>query len=84
MRQSLQSRIEDLEQQTRGDNRLTVVRVIVSPVGASVPEPSAYEQRAGSWRLDRQPGESQEAFRARAVELVPRNASGFASMLEVV
>ena len=82
----LEKRISDLERKAGvGEDRISViVRSFWGP-GANGPERcevAAYRTPDRSWRIEREPGEPDEAFHARAVRLAPRQAGGITVLRE--
>jgi hypothetical protein len=74
VRETLQRRLEQLEQRTMPQS-MAIFVAFVHPSGPAVPDPIAVVDQWG-WRADRLPGETAEALRTRAAESVPRR-TGF-------
>ncbi len=79
-------RVEVLEKKApKADEAFLVVfRPLVAP-GAPIREPVAFRAYSGAveWRIDRLPGEGVDDFRLRATAQVPKNARGFAALVEL-
>ena len=80
---NIMSRLEKLEQllstssESRGFD--IVVRAII-PANGKHDFTHAY-MTGSDWQLDRNPGESETEFEARAIESAPRNNQGFARII---
>jgi hypothetical protein len=82
----LRRRIAALESRTGAgrDCVEVIIRTFVSPGpnGPVASEPRALVSASGSWRIDREPGESAEAFMERARQTVPRPSGGVARLVQ--
>ena len=82
---SITQRIERLEKLVPSDNPLTIIISFVTADNGrpALVQPEVTHARTVSdeWRLNRDLGESLEAFTKRATALVPRNENGVAEFI---
>lgn len=83
---SIERRVSALESKTAEGGLTVILRTFCRP-GADGPvacEPRGMRNAAGTWSIDRMPGEGREAFRQRAVASVPRAPGQIACLREVL
>ena len=77
-------RVGDRERRTGMDeDRLSViVRFFCSPGPNGLENCESKAYRSGDWRIEREPGESEEDFQARAVKAVPRKTNAVTVLVQ--
>lgn len=84
---TLETRVAALEAHNPAGDAVDTILISFDSLGERGPlddAPTATNEMLGEWRLDREPGEPVEDFRARASRLCPRNGVGVAALVEVL